>query len=287
MTNQLKTVALLAALTALLLLVGYWLGGGVGLLIALVLGAGLNFGAWWWSDKIVLRMHGAREVGPMEAPELHAMVHGLAMRAGLPTPRVFITPEESPNAFATGRDPEHGVVAVTEGLLRLLPREEIEGVVAHELAHIKNRDTLVMTVAAALAGSLSVLAELTFWNSMFGGSHEEEGGGAGNGLMALFVAPIAAMLVQMSISRTREYQADEAAGRLTGKPLALGSALRRIEAWSQRLPEPAGTPATAHLYIQNPFSAQGLGRLFSTHPPVEERVKRLENLAYRGYPLAA
>jgi heat shock protein HtpX len=218
------------------------------------------------------------------------MVQDLAMRAELPMPRVFIIPEEAPNEFATGRNPRNGVVAVTEGLLRVLDRREVAGVIAHELGHIKNRDTLVMAVAATLAGALSMLANAAMFGSLFGGSQssdEEEGGSPLAGLLGVLIAPIAATLVQMSISRGREFMADEAAARYTGTPLALAGALRKIEAWSQEAPMQAGSPATAHLLIHNPFRGEGLANLFSTHPPTEQRVARLMAMASGRRPAAA
>ena len=280
--NRVKTLMLLAALTALFLWIGQALGGREGLWVALAFAAAMNMGAYWFADKIVLRMHHANEVSPSEWPELHAMVRDLAFRAGLPMPRVYIIPEQAPNAFATGRDPNNGVVAVTEGLLKVLDRREVAAVIAHELGHIKNRDTLIMAIAATFAGALSMLANAAIWSSMFGGGRspeEEEGGSPLAGLLGVLVAPLAATLVQMSISRTREFLADEAAARYTGTPLALASALRKIEAWSSRIPIDSGSPATAHLFIHNPFSAEGVSRLFSTHPPTAERVARLESMA--------
>ncbi len=287
--NRLKTFVLLATLTALLMWAGQALGGSAGLWFALILAGAMNFGAYWFADRIVLRMHHARELGPMEAPELHAMVRELSIRAGIPTPRLYLIPEQAPNAFATGRNPEKGVVAVTEGLVRAMDRSELSGVVAHELAHIRHRDTLVMSVAATLAGAMSMLANAAMWGSLFGGHQTEdgeEGAGAGAGLLGVLIAPLLATLVQMSISRTREFLADEAAARYTGRPLALAGALRKIEAWNRELPMHSGSPATAHLFIHNPFTG-GLARLFSTHPPTEERIARLRAMAGRGLFAAA
>lgn len=279
--NRAKTVMLLAALTALLLWVGQALAGPAGFWFALVAATAMNLGSWWFADRIVLRMYHAREVSPAESPDLHSLVETLARRAGLPMPRVYIIPEEAPNAFATGRSPAKGVVAVTEGLLRLLNPQEIAGVIAHELAHIKHRDTLVMSVAATLAGALSMLANMAMFSSLAGGARDEDDGPHPlAGLLGVLIAPFAAMLVQMSISRSREYLADEAAARFTAQPLALASALRKIEAWSRRIPLESGSPATAHLFIQNPFTATGLASLFSTHPATDDRVARLEALAY-------
>lgn len=288
--NRLKTIILLATLTALLMWAGQAVGGAAGLWFALVIAGVMNIGAYWFSDKIVLRMHHAQEVSPVQAPELYAMVQDLAMRANLPMPKVYVIPEEAPNAFATGRNPRNGVVAVTEGLLRILDRREVAGVIAHELGHIKHRDTLIMAIAATFAGALSMLANAAMFGSLFGGSHSsegEEGGSPLTGLLGVLIAPIAATLVQMSISRAREFIADEAAARFTGTPLALASALRKIEAWSREIPMHAGSPATAHLFIQNPFSAGGLASLFSTHPPTEQRVARLVAMASGRLPVAA
>ena len=281
--NRFKTMVLLATLTALLLLVGQALGGRGGLMMALVFAGVMNFVAYWWSDKIVLRMYGAQEVGAAQAPELFALVRQLAQRAQIPMPRVYMIPEETPNAFATGRNPQNAAVAVTEGILRLLDREELAGVLAHELGHVQNRDTLIMTVAATLAGALSHLANMAMWGAMFGGrSSDDEGGHPLAGLLGIIIAPIAATLIQMAISRSREFLADEQGARLSGQPLALASALRKIEAWSQRIPMTTGSPATAHLFIINPFSGGGLVRLFSTHPSTEERIARLQAMARQG-----
>ena len=281
--NQLKTLLFLATLTALLLFVGQALGGRGGLMIALLFAGVMNFAAYWWSDKIVLRMYGAQEIDETQARELFALVRQLAQRAQIPMPRVYIIPEETPNAFATGRNPQNAAVAVTEGILRLLDREELTGVLAHELGHVRNRDTLIMTAAATLAGALSHLANMAMWGAMFGGrSDDEEGGHPLAGLLGIIIAPLAATLIQMAISRSREFLADEQGARLSGNPLALASALRKLEAWSQRIPMTAGSPATAHLFIVNPFSGGGLVRLFSTHPSTEERIARLQAMARQG-----
>lgn len=288
--NRLKTIVLLASLTALLMWAGQAIGGAAGLWFALAVAAVMNIGAYWFSDKIVLRMHHAQEVTPLQAPELYAMVQDLAVRANLPMPRVYIIPEEAPNAFATGRNPRNGVVAVTEGLLRILDRREVAGVIAHELGHIRHRDTLIMAIAATFAGALSMLANAAMFGSLFGGgqsSEDEEGGSPLTGLLGVLIAPIAATLVQMSISRAREFMADEAAARFTGTPLALASALRKIEAWGREIPMQAGSPATAHLYIYNPFTVDGVASLFSTHPPTEQRVARLVAMASGRQPAAA
>ncbi|MBS1856160.1 MAG: zinc metalloprotease HtpX [Acidobacteria bacterium] len=288
--NRLKTIVLMASLTALLMWAGQAIGGAAGLWFALAVAAVMNIGAYWFSDKIVLRMHHAQEVTPLQAPELYAMVQDLAVRANLPMPKVYIIPEEAPNAFATGRNPRNGVVAVTEGLLRILDRREVAGVIAHELGHIRHRDTLIMAIAATFAGALSMLANAAMFGSLYGGSQsseDEEGSSPLTGLLGVLIAPIAATLVQMSISRAREFMADEAAARFTGTPLALAGALRKIEAWSREIPMQAGSPATAHLYIYNPFTVDGVARLFSTHPPTEQRVARLVAMASGRQPAAA
>ena len=287
--NRLKTLILLAMLTALLAWGGQVLAGPVGMWVALALAGVMNLGAYWFADRIVLRMHHAREIGPVESPELYSTVKNLAMRAGLPMPRLFVIPEDAPNAFATGRNPRKGVVAVTEGLVRSLDRREVAAVIAHELGHIKHRDTLIMAVAATFAGALSYLANAAMWGSLFGltNSDEEDGGSPFAGVLGIILAPIAAMLVQMSISRSREFMADEAAASYTGTPLTLASALRKIEGRNQQIPMYSGSPATAHLYIYNPFSAGGLATLFSTHPPTEQSIARLEAMAFRRPPVAA
>jgi heat shock protein HtpX len=276
-----KTLLFLATLTALVLFVGQALGGTTGFVIALVFAGAMNFASYWWSDRIILRLSGAHEVSERDAPELHAIVRELAQRAALPMPRVYLIPEEAPNAFATGRSPRHGAVAVTAGLMRLLDRRELAGVIAHELGHVKNRDTLVMTITAAIAGALSMLANLAMWSSLFGGGSDddEEGSNPVAGLLGILIAPIAASLIQMAISRSREFMADEAGASLTGDPLALAAALRKIEQWAQQVPLHSGTPATAHLFIINPFSGGGLVRLFSTHPATDDRISRLEMMA--------
>jgi len=277
--NRTRTLLLMAALTALFLWAGHAFGGQGGLVVALGLALIMNFGTYWFSDKIVLRMHGAEELSEHPAPGLHQIVRRLAMRAGMPVPKIYIINEESPNAFATGRDPEHAAVAVTQGLLRVLDRAEVEGVLAHEIAHVRNRDTLVMAIAATLAGTLSTLANMAMWASMLGGNRGEGEGdsesGPFAGLLGVLVAPFAAMLIQMAISRSREFVADEYGAHLSGNPAALAAALKKIEAVSQRVPMDTGSPATAHMFVVNPFAGGGLIQLFSTHPSTEARVARL------------
>jgi heat shock protein HtpX len=286
--NRVKTMMLLAALTALFLFVGQALGGRTGFVIALLFAAVMNFASYWWSDKIVLRMYGAQPISEQEAPELFGVVRRLAERGNMPMPKVYVIPEEAPNAFATGRNPQNAAVAVTIGLRRLLNRDEMAGVLAHELGHVKNRDTLIMTVSATLAGALSMLANMAMWGAIFGRSDDDdEDGNPLAGLLGIIIAPIAASLIQMAISRSREFLADEAGARLSGNPLALASALRKIEAWSQQVPMHAGTPATAHLFIINPFSGGGLASLFSTHPATEARIAKLEEIAKQSLPLVA
>jgi heat shock protein HtpX len=274
--NRMKTFVLLAALTALVLLIGRAIGGQTGLLLALVMAAGMNFVSYWWSDKIVLRSYNAEEATEENAPELFRITRELAERAQIPMPRVYIIPEETPNAFATGRNPQNAAVAATVGLMRMLDRRELTGVIAHELAHVMNRDTLIMTVSASLAGALGYLAQFAMF---FGGSRsndDEEGPSPLAGIVGVLIAMFAAPLIQMAISRSREFLADEAGARLSNDPLALASALRKIENWSQQIPMHAGSPATAHLFIINPFSGGGIAKLFSTHPSTDERVARLE-----------
>lgn len=281
MSNTLKTTFLLAALTVLFVLVGKAIGGQSGMVFAFGLAVLMNIGSYWFSDKIVLRMYGAREATESDAPQLHAMVRRLSLAAGVPMPKVYIMAQESPNAFATGRDPQHAAVAVTEGILRILSPEELEGVLAHELAHVRNRDILIQTVAATMAGAIMMLANMAKFAAIFGGGRDDrEGGGGAFGMLAMaIVAPLGAMLVQMAISRSREYLADESGARFCGRPEALASALGKISGRAQRVPMHA-SPATAHMFILSPLTGGGLLRLFSTHPPVEERIARL--LAMRG-----
>lgn len=280
MGNMFKTVLLLGALTGLLVVFGDYFGGTQGMVIAFLFALIMNFGSYWYSDKIVLRMYRAREVTEAEAPELVGMVRSLSQRAQLPMPRVYIVPVATPNAFATGRNPQHAAVAVTEGILRIMDYDQLEGVVAHELGHVKNRDTLISAVAATLAGVVMMLAYMARWAAIFGGigGRDDDRGGGILGLLAMSIlGPLAAAVIQMAISRTREFQADASAARLTKKPNALASALERLQSAAERTPLNAN-PATSHLFIVNPLSGRNLLRLFSTHPSVEERVKRLRAL---------
>jgi heat shock protein HtpX len=281
MGNQIRTAFLMGLMTILIVWVGQMLGGRQGMILAFILAAGMNFFSYWYSDKIVLKMYRAQEVTAREAPELYEMVATLARRANLPMPKVYIIPKEAPNAFATGRNPEHAVVAVTEGLLKLMDREEIMGVLAHELGHVNNRDILIGTVAATMAGAVMILASMARWAAIFGGgsSNDRQGGGLGAiGLIAMsIIAPMAAMIIQMAISRSREYLADTTGAAYAGNPEHLARALEKLGAYSKRLPMDAN-PSTAHMFIVNPLSGASLMRLFSTHPPLEERIARL-----RGY----
>jgi len=288
MINTLKTTLLLSLLTILLVIMGGAVGGKGGMLFAFVMAAAMNFGSYWFSDKIVLRMYNARETTRENHPAFYGMVERLARQAGLPMPKVYIIPDESPNAFATGRNPDHAAVAATEGILRILSTDELEGVMAHELAHVKNRDILISTIAATFAGAISMIGNMLQWGAMFGAarSDDENGGGAGSliGSLAMaIIAPIAAMLIQMAVSRSREYLADASGAGICGRPLALAGALRKLHNASQAIPMQEQRPATAHMFIVNPLTGGGLMSLFSTHPPMEERIARLEALATRTH----
>jgi len=283
MSNSVKTVLLLGLLTGVLLGIGQLIGGSQGLMIAFVFAALLNFGSYWFSHKIVLAMYQAREVGLDEAPELYRTVQNLTLRAQLPMPRLYLIPSESPNAFATGRNPQHAVVAATEGLLRIMSREEIEGVLAHELSHVKNRDILIGSIAATLAGVIMMLAHMARWAVFFGGGRSEREEGNGGGVLGLvlmsILAPIAALMIQMAISRSREFLADATGAKISGNPLGLASALEKLARASQLIPL-EGRPETAHMFIVNPLSGGSFVSLFSTHPPIEERIARLRAMAY-------
>jgi len=280
--NRFKTTLLLSLLTVLMVLMGSALGGKTGMVFAFFLACAMNFFSYWFSDKIVLKMYRAREVGETDHPAFYAMVRRLAAKAGLPMPCVYFIPEDSPNAFATGRNPGHAAVAATEGILRILTPDELEGVMAHELAHVKNRDILVSTIAATFAGAISMIGSMLQWGAMLGmgrGDDEEGAGGLVGSLIMAIVAPMAAMLIQMAVSRSREYLADEEGARICGRPLALAGALRKLHTASTMLPMQEARPASAHLFIVNPLSGGTLSRLFSTHPPMEERIARLETMA--------
>lgn len=278
--NNIKTLFLLVTLTLILIWAGAALGGKQGMTIALIFALGMNLFAYWFSDKIVLRMYGAKEVSEVEAPELYGTVRRLAQKAEMPMPRVYIINQEQPNAFATGRNPKHAAVAVTTGIMRILGREELQGVIGHELAHIKHRDILISTIAATIAGAISYLAQMAQWAMIFGhrGDDEEGGGNPMAALVMMIVGPIAALIVQMAISRSREYAADEGGARLAGNPRYLSGALRKLHWASQKIPMDAN-PATSHMFIVNPLSGGGILRLFSTHPPIEERIARLEAMS--------
>ena len=283
--NGFRTTILLAALTALVVWIGQMFGGTHGAVIALVIAGAMNFFSYWFSDKIVLRMYGAQEIAPNQDPELYGIVQNLAARAGLPMPRVYIIPEETPNAFATGRNPEHAAVAVTQGIRRILDKRELAGVLGHELTHVKNRDILISSIAATLAGAISYLAQMAQWAAIFGGGSRDREEGGSNIFSLLFmmiVAPLAAMLIQMAVSRSREYMADAGGAKVSGDPLALASALRKLHMGAQNIPmqvSDATASSTAHMFIVNPLSGGGLANLFSTHPAMEERIARLEAMA--------
>jgi heat shock protein HtpX len=277
MTNGLKTALLLGLLSGLLLAIGEFLGGANGLLIAFIFAAVMNFGSYWFSDKIILRMYNAQEVGP--GHRLYTIVERLARQAGLPMPKVYIIPDPSPNAFATGRNPDHAAVAATEGILQILSDTELEGVIAHELAHVKHRDILISSVAATIAAAIMMAARTAQFAAMFGGYGGRDGGrDRGNNPIALLamiiLAPIAAMLIQMAISRSREFSADAGGAQIVGNPYGLADALRKIDAAAKRVPLDAN-PATAHMFIIKPFSGAGLMSLFSSHPPTDERIRAL------------
>ena len=286
MTSQFKTLMLMAALSALLIVMGGALGGQNGILIALFFAVIMNVGSYWYSDKIVLSMYRAQELAPEDAPVVHRIVEELAHNAGVPKPRLYIVPQEAPNAFATGRDPQHGVIAVTAGIMRLLPPEQLRGVLAHEMAHIANRDILVQSVAGVIASAITAIANMLQFAMIFGGNRDEEGNGT-NPLAAIammILVPLAASLIQMAISRRREYMADAAGARYCGAPLALDYALNNLDAYSRQIPMQAN-PATENMFIVNPLTGSSMQRLFSTHPSMEERIANLQEMARTGrYP---
>ncbi len=286
MFNSFKTALLLGALTGLILIIGQLFGGQQGLIIAFIFALIMNGGSYWFSDKIVLSLYRARELKYEDAPDLHRIIERLSQQAEIPKPRIYLVPSQNPNAFATGRNPDHAVVAVTEGILRLLNEEELQGVLSHELSHIKNRDILIGSIAATLAGVIMVLASFARWAAIFGGfGRDEEGGGGIVGLIAMAIlAPIAAMLIQFAISRSREYLADETGARLSKNPQGLARALEKLSLASKRIPleaSPATARSTAHMFIVNPLSGKSLMGLFSTHPSTEDRIRRLSAMA--GY----
>src|SRR5438477_8172465 len=276
MGNTFKTAFFLTALTLLLMFIGRVFGGQNGMLLALIIAAALNFISYFFSDKLALAMYRAKPVTREELPRAYQIVERLTQRVGIPMPKIYVIPTESPNAFATGRNPNHASVAVTHGILGLLNDEELEGVLAHELGHVRNRDILISSIAATIAGAVTYLAEMARWGMIFGGydrDRDDRGGGIG-ALLMLFLAPLAAMLIQLAVSRSREYQADETGAHLTGNPYALASALSKLDAYSKRLPMVA-TPSTAHLFIIQPLLGMNIGNLFSTHPPIAKRIERL------------
>ena len=276
MSNVFKTAILLAVLTAMLVLIGGAIGGRQGMLIALILAFVMNFVSYWWSDKIVLSMYGAQQVTEAQAPELYNMVRRLATKAGAPMPKVYIIPSDQPNAFATGRNPAHAAVAVTESIMRILDPEELEGVLAHEMSHVMNRDILISTIAATLAGAITYLAHMAQWAAFMGGGRRDDDEGPSPIAMIVMavIAPLAAMLVQLAVSRAREFQADASGARLAGRPWPLAKALEKLDMATRAIPMDAN-PATAHLFIMNPLRGESLMRLFSTHPSTEERIARL------------
>lgn len=286
MKNMLKTTVLLAALTGLLVLIGDYFGGPGGMIIAFLFAVILNFGSYWYSDKIVLKMYGAREVTPAESPNLHRIVDGLAMKAQLPKPKVYIVESGMPNAFATGRDPKHAAVAVTTGILNLLSNEEIEGVLAHELAHVMNRDTLISAVTATIAGVITMLATMAQWAAIFGGfgSRDDDNGGIIGLIAMIILAPLAATLIQLAISRSREYAADEEGALICRKPWALADALEKLEYGNSHfkpsISDVQPKESSAHMFIVNPLKGGMIQSLFSTHPVTNERVKRLRAMRF-------
>jgi heat shock protein HtpX len=281
MSNIFKTGLLLAVLTAMLVVIGGAIGGQQGMVIAFFFALAMNVFSYWFSDKMVLAMYGARPIEESQAPGLYAIVRRLATRAQIPMPRVYLIPSDTPNAFATGRNPEHAAVAVTEGIMRILDQDELEGVLAHELSHVKNRDVLISTIAATLAGAITYLAHMAQWAAMFGGRRDDDEGGSNPiAMIAMAIlAPIAAMLVQLAVSRAREYQADATGARLAGRSWGLSKALEKLQMAQQVAPMEAN-PATAHLFIVNPLSGQMLMNLFSTHPPLEQRIARLRTMKF-------
>jgi heat shock protein HtpX len=283
MANSLKTVMLMALMMGLLLFIGDWLGGEQGLMMAFIFSLAMNFGMYWFSSKIVLMSYHAREVTEADAPRLLSIVRRLAGQAQLPMPKVYIIPGDTPNAFATGRNPEHAVVAATEGILRLLSDDELEGVIAHELAHIKHRDILIATLVASMAGAITFAARMAMYASMFGGgSRDREDSNPLGQILLIILAPVAAMLIQFAVSRSREFAADQGGAQISQRPMSLANALRKLERGVEQIPMQNAGTSTAHLFIMNPMFGGGITKLFSTHPPVEERIVRLEQFAKSG-----
>jgi heat shock protein HtpX len=281
MTSQFKTLLLLALLSGLLILIGGAIGGQNGVITAFAVALAMNFGSYWFSDKIVLSMYKAKELDASESPALHKIVEELARNAGIPKPRIYVVPEQSPNAFATGRDPAHAAVAVTQGILQLVKPEELRGVLAHELAHIAHRDILIQSVAAVLASTIVFLANMAKFGAMFGGRNREGGGNPLAVILMAVLAPLAASLIQFAISRSREYLADAGGAKFSGRPQDLASALGKLQSYSQKIPLSQHSGTTAHMFIVNPLTGKTLQSLFSTHPPVEERIRRLMSMARR------
>ena len=278
MSNTIKTTVLLALLTGLILAIGEYLGGSQGIVLAFIFAAVMNFSAYWFSDKLVLRMYSAQPVDEADAPELYQIVRTLVQRNQMPMPKVYIIPTDTPNAFATGRNPQNAAVAVTQGILRMLRPEELEGVLAHELAHVRNRDTLTSTIAATLAGAVMMIANMLRWSAILGGGQRDDDRGGVLGLLAMTIlAPIAATLIQLAISRSREYEADATGARMTQNPFGLAAALEKLEQANEQMPM-ASTPQTAHLFIVNPLHGSWFAGLFSTHPPLGERIRRLRSM---------
>ena len=275
MTSQIKTLLLLSLLTGLIMLMGGAVGGQSGLIVAFGFALIMNIGSYWFSDKVVLSMYSAKELQPADAPMIHKMAEELSANAGIPKPRLYMVPDDAPNAFATGRNPEHAVVAVTRGIVRLLSPEELRGVLAHEIAHVAHRDILIQSVAGVLASVIMFMANMARFAGMFGGRNRQGGGNPLAGLLMAILAPLAAMLIQMAISRSREYLADAGGAKYSGQPQALASALGKLQSYSRKIPMRTGSDSTAHLCIVNPFSGGGISSLFSTHPSTEERIKRL------------
>ncbi len=279
MKNKIKTVIYLGFLTGLLLFLGEMIGGKAGLTIALIIAGIINLSSYWFSDKIVLSMYRAKPLKENEAPEIHRIVQELSQNAGIPKPRVYYIDSPSPNAFATGRNPENGVVCITTGIVEMLTLDELKGVLAHEISHIKHRDTLISAVSATIAGAIVFLARMLGWAMIFGGRDDDDGGGFLGAILFMFLAPIAAMLIQLAISRSREFMADEEGAKISKSPLSLAKALEKLSYGAKKIPLQGANETTSHFFIVNPLSGAGLSKLFSTHPPIEERVKRLKKIA--------